>query len=84
MIASLPLLASCREVATAIAASGVSLHEEEATELTQMRPSWGRRVAEPATNPYLAPMPHCPECGTRVVRASACVTCPGCGWGKCG
>jgi rubrerythrin len=26
----------------------------------------------------------CPECGTQLVRASACVNCPGCGWGRCG
>jgi hypothetical protein len=26
----------------------------------------------------------CPECGNPVVKASACITCPACGWGKCG
>lgn len=35
----------------------------------------------PMTDRELA---RCPECGTRVVKASACLSCPGCGWGKCG
>jgi hypothetical protein len=26
----------------------------------------------------------CPDCGAPVVNASACLTCPSCGWGKCG
>ena len=26
----------------------------------------------------------CPECGTRVIHESGCVTCPSCGWGICG
>jgi hypothetical protein len=26
----------------------------------------------------------CPECGSPLVRASACVTCRHCGWGRCG
>ena len=29
-------------------------------------------------------LPRCPECGNPVVRASSCITCPACGWGKCG
>jgi len=27
---------------------------------------------------------YCPECGTRVIHESGCVTCPSCGWGMCG
>jgi len=27
---------------------------------------------------------YCPECGTRVIHESSCVTCPSCGWGMCG
>ena len=27
---------------------------------------------------------YCPECGTRVIHESGCVTCPSCGWGLCG
>ena len=26
----------------------------------------------------------CPECAGPLIRASACVTCPHCGWGHCG
>ncbi len=33
----------------------------------------------------LAPPPgSCPDCGGPIARASGCVTCLGCGWGKCG
>ena len=27
---------------------------------------------------------YCPECGTRVIHGSGCVTCPSCGWSLCG
>jgi len=27
---------------------------------------------------------YCPECGTRVIHESGCVTCPSCGWSLCG
>ena len=30
-----------------------------------------------------SPAPVCPDCTAPVVRASGCVYCPACGWGKC-
>ncbi len=89
MFVSFPLLASHRAVAQAIAASGVSELDDDqdlepnATASVSVRTTvW--RVHEPLGNPYLRPTPCCPECGIRVVRASGCISCPGCGWGKCG
>jgi hypothetical protein len=86
MLATLPLLAARRLVARAIAASGVSdLDDEPSGHHTPTPPADRERWAVPHSgNPYLVPPPHCPECGTAVVRASACITCPACGWGKCG
>ena len=26
----------------------------------------------------------CPECSAPLIRASACMHCPHCGWGRCG
>ncbi len=26
----------------------------------------------------------CPECGTPIVHSCGCVSCPACGWGRCG
>ncbi len=89
MIVSFPLLAGQRAVAQAIASSGVSDIEDEAgpdRSRVIVRDSrvmaW--RTVEPPGNPYLNPAPTCPECGGRVVRASGCIGCPACGWGKCG
>ena len=79
---SFPLTALARDVARDIAASGVSQVEHEATAAIAWRVTWHTRGTQ--TNPYLVPPPACPECGSRLVRASACVTCPGCGWGRCG
>ena len=83
MFVSFPLLAARQMVAQAIATSGVSEYGNE-----QIRPKLAPTVAwrTPATtgNPYLSPAPTCPECSTPVVRASACLMCPACGWGKCG
>lgn len=31
-----------------------------------------------------APGPRCPECAGPLNRASGCVSCVYCGWGKCG
>lgn len=76
MLVSFPLLAARRQVFQSIATSGVS--DLDDTEVTP----W--RAAPPQGNPYVAPAAACPECGTRVVRASSCLMCPGCGWGKCG
>lgn len=76
MLVSFPLLAARRLVFQSIATSGVSeLDDVETT-------PW--RATPPQGNPYVAPAAGCPECGTRVVRASGCLMCPGCGWGKCG
>lgn len=89
MIATFSVLAASRQLATAIAASGVSLHDaDEHLDLskpcsTTTGPGRGPRPSQ-ATNPYLSSPPYCPECGTILFRASACITCPGCGWGKCG
>lgn len=89
MFVSFPLLAGQRAVAQAIASSGVSDIEDEiahapvrvAVRETRIA-AW--RTVEPLGNPYLNPAPTCPECGGRVVRASGCIGCPACGWGKCG
>ncbi len=89
MIVSFPLLAGQRAVAQAIASSGVSDIEDEAgPDLSRVTVRESRvtawRTVEPLGNPYLNPAPTCPECGGRVVRASGCIGCPACGWGKCG
>ena len=42
------------------------------------------RLAPTRYRPTPRPMPVCPECAGPLARASACVTCPACGWGKCG
>jgi len=92
MFVSFPLIAGHRAIAQAIATSGVSDLDDD------LDPSGGptgigiRLMARvvawrrpgPGSNPYLVPAPACPECGTRVVRASGCIGCPACGWGKCG
>lgn len=40
---------------------------------------------EPTYNPLTRKdMPRCPECAAPLSRASACVACPACGWGRCG
>lgn len=78
MFVSHPLLAARNQVLQAIAASGVSWPDPETDD---PRPSWRRQGR--TDNAYLVPMPSCPECGGRLVHASACVTCPGCGWGRC-
>jgi hypothetical protein len=41
----------------------------------------GRLATNPLTTASLAV---CPECDTQLARASACLLCPACGWGKCG
>jgi hypothetical protein len=78
MLVSFPLLAARRQVFQAIATSGVSDLDDDAAP----SPAW--RAHGTAANPYLVPPQACPECGAPVVRASACLMCPGCGWGKCG
>ncbi len=89
MFVSFPILMCHRAVAQAIAASGVSeLDDEQDPEPTTIHGTSVRtmawRVHEHPGNPYLRPTPTCPECGTMVVRASGCIGCPACGWGKCG
>ncbi|MCA9723016.1 MAG: hypothetical protein KC489_11555 [Gemmatimonadetes bacterium] len=86
MLATLPLLAARRLVARAIAASGVSdLDDDSAAPASSPAAALRTRWTAPRVdNPYLVPPPACPECGAPVVRASACITCPACGWGRCG
>lgn len=39
----------------------------------------------PAINPYTsASITRCPECEAPITRASGCLSCLVCGWGKCG
>jgi len=40
-----------------------------------------RQAPNPLTTASLAV---CPECSAPLARASACLLCPACGWGKCG
>lgn len=80
MLVSFPLLAARRSLYQSIAASGVS--DIDLAETPAPAPAW--RSAPPSGNPYLDPAPTCPECGGRVVRASACLMCHSCGWGRCG
>ncbi len=87
MIVSFPMLAVTHDVARDIAASGVSevgfgAPTPSTAAPTGVRTAWRSPVAE--GNPYLTPPPQCPECGSQLIRASACVSCPACGWGKCG
>jgi hypothetical protein len=83
MLVSFPVLAARQQIDQAIAASGVSEVDHVAA-VTKLSPTVAWRTPIRATNPYLDPTPTCPECGTGVVRASACLMCPACGWGKCG
>jgi len=39
------------------------------------------QTPNPLTTASLA---SCPECHAPLARASACLLCPACGWGKCG
>ncbi len=80
MFVSRPLIAARNQVIQAIGASGVSWVESDPEEPAPVR---GWRRAPQGGNPYLQPPPACPECGGKLVHASACVTCPGCGWGRC-
>ena len=41
----------------------------------------GIQSPNPLTTTSLAA---CPECSAPLARASACLLCPACGWGKCG
>ncbi len=86
MLISFPLLAARRATAQAIATSGVSDIDQEphlpALAPTKLAsPNW-RSVATPPSYPRNES--GCPECGGRVVRASGCLLCPACGWGRCG
>jgi hypothetical protein len=83
MFVSFPLLEARRMIDQAIATSGVS-ELEHSHLVTKLAPTIAWRTQARPGHPYLNPAPVCPECGTRVVRASACLMCPGCGWGKCG
>ncbi len=91
MLVSFPLLATRQAVARAIAASGVSDLDDDSepgADFAVSSVAIGRTVVwrspEPLGNPYVAPASSCPECGTMVVRAGGCASCPGCGWGRCG
>lgn len=86
MLISFPLLSAYRATAETIATSGVSEIDQEqpgssGTSARQSGPSW-RSVATPPSYPRNES--GCPECGGRVVRASGCLLCPACGWGRCG
>jgi hypothetical protein len=83
MFVSFPLIAARQMVAQAIATSGVSEYGNEEIR-PKLLPTVAWRTPAAPSNPYLNPAPACPECGTQVVRASACLMCPACGWGKCG
>jgi hypothetical protein len=37
-----------------------------------------------STLPVASRGPRCPECAGPLTRASGCITCVYCGWGKCG
>lgn len=41
----------------------------------------GKRLPNPATFLLIR---RCPECAGPVVRASGCLCCQQCGWGRCG
>ena len=83
MLVSFPLLAARRMIDQAIAASGVS-EIGSGDHFPKLAPTVTWRTPPRTASPYLNPAPTCPECGTQVVRASACLMCPACGWGKCG
>lgn len=82
MMISYPLLATRESTARAIAASGVSEVEHEAS---QARPERAAAWRTPVDAPvYPRGSGGCPDCGGPVYRASGCLLCPGCGWGRCG
>ena len=83
MLVSYPLLAARQSLNEAIATSGVSEIGNDPMS-AKLAPTVTWRTPPRATNPYLTPPQGCPECGTQVIRASACLMCPACGWGKCG
>ena len=83
MLVSYPLLAARQSLNEAIATSGVSEIGNDPM-AAKLAPTVAWRTPPRATNPYLTPTPVCPECGCQVIRASACLMCPGCGWGRCG
>jgi hypothetical protein len=83
MLVSFPLVAARRMIDQAIATSGVS-EVGLGPVAPKLAPTVTWRTPPRTGNPYLDPTPTCPECGTQVVRASACLMCPACGWGKCG
>ena len=57
------------------------------TEAAVLFPQYLPRIARLSPTRY-RPTPRpaqlCPECAGPLARASGCVTCPACGWGKCG
>lgn len=51
--------------------------------LSSRRPPTERPT--PTPNLFTTPvLRDCPECCAPLSRASACLNCPACGWGKCG
>lgn len=70
MIVSLPLARAIR--AARIAQSSRRL------------PALAPTTLRPANSLVGHTIDQCPECAAPVTHASSCVSCPACGWGRCG
>jgi rubrerythrin len=58
--------------------------EENMNKQAESGPKVGKIVNQELGVSHGGPEAACPECGTLLVPASACVLCPACGWGRCG
>ena len=54
--------------------------------LRKLRPRRPPHALKPTVYyvPVVSAAPTCPECAGPLTRASACVSCVYCGWGRCG